>query len=432
MGKIKEIILNKKYLILFYFEAIFLQVFVLRIFTTGNLYNLLENLIWGINSLWVFIIFLDDIFHKRFNLKDRKLLYLILFFVISTISWLFCQSHHGFYYIYDLVKLYEFSFIFYTFSSNHTNKEIKNVIRIIAYTFCTYVLIYVLISLVHYITGNTMIHYPNGTSYNAIGIDNEVAHKERYMGVWSWYTIASFHCYIALVLHLYLIDQGKNKIIHSIGIIANAYMIYLTDSRSSLIILAFVLLSGILFLLKKNIGAKKAIYTCILLICISIVGFIVYKAISNPTLFQQFLSNPYQTLVVLSSGRLQMAKGIIDNLKNHLLLGEGYGNNDLVQSHYGIVHPHNVIMACLLYTGIIGLLLFILFIIKNIQSIIKNMTSIFNSQYKWILVLTICLFIESMFDICIIGARSTNIETPFFWLCLGIISYNTFKEDELI
>ena len=157
-------------------------------------------------------------------------------------------------------------------------------------------------------------------------------------------------------------------------------------------------------------------------------GFIVYKAISNPTLFQQFLSNPYHTLEVLSSGRLQMAKEIINNLKNHLLLGEGYGNNDLVQNHYGIVHPHNVIIACLLYTGITGLLLFILFIIKNIQSIIKNMTSIFNNQYKWILVLTTCLFIESMFDSNILGANSTNVETLFFWLCLGIVANNCFKE----
>lgn len=427
MSNIKDIILNKKYLILFYFEAIFFQVFVLRIFTTGSLYNLLENIIWGLNSIWVFLILLDDVFHKKFNLKDRKLLYLILFYLISTISWVFYQNHHGFYYIYDLVKLYEFSFVFYTYSSSHTNHETKEIIQIIAYTFCTYVLIYNLISLTHYLTGNTTIHYPNGTSYNAIGIDNELAHKNRYMGLWSWYTIASFHCYISLVLHLYLIDQNKNKIINSIGILASAYMIYLTDSRSSLIILAFVVLSGILFLLKKRIGTKKTIYSCIFLICISIVGFIGYKSISNPKLFQQFLNDPYTTLQTLSSGRLQMAEGILKNLKTHWFLGEGYGNNDFVQNHYGIIHPHNVIMACLLYTGITGLVIFTLFIIKNIQSTIKNMNSIFNHQYKWILVLVLCIFIESMFDIAIIAARSTNIETLFFWLCLGIVTNNQFK-----
>ena len=34
---------NKKILIIFYFEAIFFQVFILRIFFTGNVYNTLEH-----------------------------------------------------------------------------------------------------------------------------------------------------------------------------------------------------------------------------------------------------------------------------------------------------------------------------------------------------------------------------------------------------
>lgn len=77
-------------------------------------------------------------------------------------------------------------------------------------------------------------------------------------------------------------------------------------------------------------------------------------------------------------------------------------------------------MAILLYGGILGLILFIAFIIMNICSIFKNIHTILLGKQRWILVTIICILIESMFDICIIGAP-VNIQTLYFWVCLGII-----------
>ena len=430
LTKFNNYISNKKYLILFYFEAIFFQVFILRIFFTGNVYNTLEHLIWGINTLWVIYITIYDFKNKQIQFNNSRILILFLFFIVSTISWILYQPNHTLFYFYDLIKLYEFGFIFYSYPIDTDRKEIKNTINILAYSFCTYVFVYIIISFALVIFGHNAIILPNGSNQTMIGIDNALAHKTRFMGLWAWYTIASFHCYIALCLHLYLIETTKNKIINFIGILLCAYMIYLTDSRSSLLILGFIIISYFLFYLSKKISFKKTILVGLSIILVFGIAFVYLKLLSNQKLLTMLLNNPYETIKTLSSGRIQMAEEIINNLKNHWLLGEGYGNNNLIQNKFGIIHPHNALLATLLYTGWTGLFLFLIFTILNIKQIINNLSLIIHSNFKWILILSICVVIESFFDICIIGARSTNIETLFFYLCLGIVTNTNFPKNE--
>ena len=430
LTKFNNFISSKKNLILFYFEAIFFQVFILRIFFTGNVYNTLEHLIWGINTLWVIYITIYDFKNKQIQFNNSRILILFLFFIVSTISWILYQPNHTLFYFYDLIKLYEFGFIFYSYPINTDRKEIKNTINILAYSFCTYVFVYIIISFVLVIFGYNTITLPNGSNQTMIGIDNALAHKTRFMGLWAWYTIASFHCYIALCLHLYLIETTKNKMINFIGILLCAYMIYLTDSRSSLLILGFIIIAYFLFYLSKKISFRKTMLVGLSVILVFGIAFVYLKLLSNQKLLTMLLNNPYETIKTLSSGRIQMAEEIINNLKNHWLLGEGYGNNTLIQNKFGIIHPHNALLATLLYTGWTGLILFLIFTILNIKQIINNLSLIIHSNFKWILILSICVVIESFFDICIIGARSTNIETLFFYLCLGIVANTNFQKNE--
>lgn len=265
-----------------------------------------------------------------------------------------------------------------------------------------------------------------------IGIDNTLAHKTRFMGLWSWFTIASFHCYISICLQLYLIENKKNKIINGIGIIFCAFMIYFTDSRSSLLILGFIILSYFLFYLSKRLSFKKTIFIWLGVILIVGITFVSIKLMSNKELFTMLLNNPYETIKTLSSGRIQMAEEIINNLKNHWLLGQGYGNNTLIYQKFGIAHPHNAVLATLLYNGWSGFIILIIFFVLNIKQICLNLTRIINHNFKWILVLTLCVIIESLFDTCIIGAVSSNIETLFFYLCLGIVTNTNFLKNEKV
>lgn len=430
LTKFNNFISNKKNLILFYFEAIFFQVFILRIFFTGNVYNTLGHLIWGLNTLWVIYIAIYDFKNKQIQFNNSQVLIMFLFFIISTISWILYQPNHTLFYFYDLIKLYEFGFIFYIYPINTGIKEIKNTVNILAYSFCTYVFIYIIISFILVIFGYNTITLPNGSNQAMIGIDNVLAHKTRFMGLWSWFTIVSFHCYISLCLHLYLIENNKTKIINVIGIVLCTLMIYLTDSRSSLLILGFIFIFCFLFYLSKRLSFKKTLFLGLGVIFIVGIILIPIKLSSNKELFTLLLNNPYETIKALSSGRVQMAEAIIFNLKTHWFLGEGYGNNTLVYQSFGIVHPHNALLATLLYNGWVGLIILIIFFILNAKQIYLNLTKIINHNFKWILVLALCIIIESLFDTCIIGAVSSNIETLFFYLCLGIVTNTNFLKNE--
>ena len=205
-----------------------------------------------------------------------------------------------------------------------------------------------------------------------IGIDNELAHKTRFMGLWSWFTIASFHCYISICLHLYLIENNSNKITNSLGIILCTFMIYLTDSRSSLLILGFIIFSYFLFYLSKRLSFKKTIFIGLGGIFIVGITIISIKLSSSKELFTMLLNNPYETIKTLSSGRIQMAEAIIYNLKDYWLLGQGYGNNTLIYQKFGISHPHNALLATLLYNGWSGFIILIIFFVLNIKQICRK------------------------------------------------------------
>ncbi len=413
MSKIKNIIFNEKNLILFWFCCLFFQHFITQLLLPESIRAVIWHGLWILNILWTTVILIYDIYQKKINFKDTKVLVLTIFVLVNTSSWLLFNEH-GPYYIFTLVTLYEQAFVFYVYASKN---DIKDLFVKLAYAFIGLVSFYTIVSLICYVVGYTSFVLPNGTEITMLGVDNAVAHKTRFMGIWTWYTVASFDCYISILLSLYLLDLKKNKTFHITMIILNSIMIYLTDSRSSLIILAFIYLCFILFLLQKRIGTKKTLVTGIVLILLGSISFITLKVIKNPSLLS---GNLYETLRTLSSGRLQMAEGILSNLKNSWLLGNGYCNNEFVLTNYGIQHPHNVVMAVILYSGLAGLVLFTIFIIFNICSITKNIHYIYVNNLKWILVLVICIFIESMFDICIIGAP-VNVQTLYFWLCLGMV-----------
>ena len=417
MLKIKNILSSEENLIYFWFCCLFFQHFITQLLLPESIRSIIWHALWIIDILWTTIVLIYDVYKKKINFKDFKILVLTLFVLINTISWLLFNEH-GPYYIFTLVTLYEQAFVFYAYACKN---NIKDLFIKIAYSFIGIVTFYTIVSLICYVVGYTSFTLPNGTEITMLGVDNAIAHKTRFMGIWTWYTVASFDCYIAILLSLYLLDLKKNKIFHTIMIILNSLMIYLTDSRSSLIILAFIYLCIFLFFLKNKIGLKKTMFIGIIAIIIILAGFILLFYIKKRDLFFQLISNPYITLSELSSGRLQIATGIIKNLQKSLLLGDGYCNNFYVLAYLAVPHPHNVILAVLLYSGISGLVLFTIFIISNICSIVKNIHYIFSNHLRWLLVLVICVFIESMFDICIIGAPTT-IQSFYFWLCLGMVT----------
>ena len=57
-----------------------------------------------------------------------------------------------------------------------------------------------------------------------------------------------------------------------------------------------------------------------------------------------------------------------------------------------------------------------------------NLDNITANNIRGLFVLTLCVVIGSMFDVEILGARSPNMATLFFYLCLGICTNTHFKK----
>ena len=222
INKCKNLILSKTNLIIYWFSCLFFQHFVTQLLLPESIRSVIWHGLWVIDILWVTILIVYDIYKKQINFKDKKILFLFIFVLFTTISWVFKQTNHGPYYIFTLVTLYEQAFIFYLYALEANPNEFKTIFVKLAYIFIGFVSFYTIASLICYISGNTNFVLPNGTEINMLGIDNDLAHKIRFMGLWTWYTVASFDCYIAILLSLYLIDNNKNKIFHYIMIFLNS------------------------------------------------------------------------------------------------------------------------------------------------------------------------------------------------------------------
>ena len=354
---------------------------------------------------------------------------LVIYVGFTAVSWVIKAPVHNVYYLCTLIALFEQAFIFYRYGLENNIDEIKKIINITAYMFVGLVFLYTTSSLLFYVLGYQKVTFMDGTVIHMYSVENSLSHSKRYMGIWSWCTTASFDCYLAISLHLYLIDNKSNKLVHIVGIILNSIMIYLADSRTSLMILAVIIFSYAFFLMLKKIGKVKTLKYSKVFIVVMIVVTVIYLMIFKSNTLALLINSPEETLQGLTTGRFYMAKGILETIKGDLLLGKGYANNDFILNKYGIVHPHNLFLAFLLYTGIPGLVLFISFLVLNVISMRSKFSLLLANNLKWIFVLVVCVFIESIFDISIIGASPLNIQTFFFWLGLGIVSNEQLKNN---
>lgn len=426
---LKDFILNKRNIILFWLSYCIIEHFVTRIFLAETLRATLWRAFWFIDILWSIIILFDDIRHNRIDIKDKKKLLLVIFVGFTAVSWVIKAPVHNVYYLCTLITLFEQAFIFYRFGLESNIDEIKKIINIIAYMFGGLVFLYTASSLLFYVLGYDEVTFMDGTVIHMYSVENSLSHSTRYMGIWSWCTTASFDCYLAILLHLYLIDNKSNKLVHIASIILNSIMIYLADSRTSLMILAVITFSYVFFLMLKKKGKAKTVKYSKIFIVVMIVVTVIYLMTFKSDTLALFIHSPEETLQGLTTGRFYMAKGILETIKGDLLLGKGYANNDFILNKYGIVHPHNLFLALLFYTGIPGLVLFISFLVLNMISMRSKFRFLLANNLKWIFVLVVCVFIESIFDISIIGASPLNIQTFFFWLSLGIVSNEQLKNN---
>lgn len=428
MNTIKNLITNKSHLIIYWVFCIYFQQFVTQLLLPSTIRFVIWHILWVLDIAWVMTILIYDIYKKNICFKDPKILILIIFVLFTTISWLLKQPDHGPYYIFTLVTLYEQVFIFYTYAKENSIDDIKCLFKKLATIFIYFVSFYSFVSLVCYVTNYTSFTLPNGTEINVLVSIGSLGHKtERLIGLWTNTSVAGFDCYLAVILSLYLINQNNNNIQNSVFIIFNSIMLYFTNSRIALFLLLFTFLCFILFQITKKFGLAKTIRLSFEFITLISIIYIIYILYSYPDLITNLKANSATIIDNWTSGRLDMTIQTLSYTKNCLFLGSGYCNSEFTVAAYKLIHPHNIFLALLLYTGIPGLVLFTIFLILNVKDIVHNLDYIKLNNLKWLVVLVICVFFESLLDIAIIGAP-INIQTLYFYLCLGILVKDTNKK----
>ena len=419
ISKIKIRLLNRENMIIFYFYSLFIRWFAFGlIFPIAIKWNIVHFL-WIINAVWAFIIICDDIkkeYYKSYKIFDWiQVIYIIYIFL----TWFFLAKNHSFFYLHEIVTYIQMGYIVYSYPKKIKKEKIECFFAKISQHYVCIVFMLTLVSVILYVFGISEIKAIDGNNIMLYEGSYGLGHTavlSRYFGLFSVSTLAGFFCYLAVILHFYFIEKKSHIFFQYFGILLNSYMIFLTDSRCAKFIL---FLSFLFFIIKKfkiNIYTKK-FYKIILLFLLGSIGIILMFKFD---LLKEIISNPYQILNNLSSNRLGIAKLIFESLNTveKILFGLGWCNNIVLQQ-INEIHPHNLFLSIYLYTGIIGVIIFFIFLITNIRQIIKNNKIIKDMRCEWLVVIIIAVFVESCLDICIIG--DAHVETIFFWLSLGIL-----------
>lgn len=189
---------------------------------------------------------------------------------------------------------------------------------------------------------------------------------------------------IATIIIFYWILNNKNTRLHLLLLfslfIVNFTSVLLTGSRSSLLILliGFVLIG---FNYIKRINFINILLSIITIVIIMVVFYLIAK---NPS-FQGLVSR-WDIQGVIYSSRIDIWLKSLDYMTvQNLLVGDPSLYN---LYNFNNIHPHNIFLSLLLYTGIIPTIIFMLVIIVWVYKINKlvNKSNLTKSLYIAILI----------------------------------------------
>lgn len=246
----------------------------------------------------------------------------------------------------------------------------------------------------------------------------------QYYGLYTHNILGAFKCYISLILTLFLVEHKEiKKSISIFSIVLCILQIYYCDSRNVMGITGIILLAWLKFCVDAKVSKEKAkkIYNY----AISIFGislcYVVYKSIVFNMNFIEGDFSFYKLFNRFTSLRLEYWVKALDIIKEKPFLGWGLKNNGPVGSYQASLYNyHNLVVNLLVWTGLIGTFLFSYFLIESYKKVRRNSDKIKSANVKWLNVLCICVFLQSLLDVGLIGVYN-SLSTVYFWLCLGYL-----------
>lgn len=195
---------------------------------------------------------------------------------------------------------------------------------------------------------------------------------------------------VGIIGSIYLFNNNKlislKNIILVIFLIINAYTLYLTKSRTPVMVLMVFAIIMVFYVLCIFFGKKKNsklmrlafIFFCIILISICTL-FIVYRNsfALNSDNFRDFINK-------LSSSRLSIWESCIELSKESPIFGVKDARYDeFMMERMGIIHsPHNVYFSLMTINGIPALLIYLFIIGYTIVSAIRLIIKLDNNEDK--------------------------------------------------
>lgn len=200
------------------------------------------------------------------------------------------------------------------------------------------------------------------------------------------------------------------RLVNLFSLIFIGLLIVLTNSRTALVTLVFMLIAFILAIRKW----KVLFVVSILLFC-SFIGVLVFSSVSQTDSFSQKLINEYRGLVNplqdrFFQQRLGLWKRTLKLIEKNPVLGVGPRNFDLVmrgKSGYGASHAHNLFVNIGAEMGLVGFLTFLLWLFCYIHTWFKSRSILLGGFDRALWIGTLGAFIA----VVISGLGTTTLHT---------------------
>jgi len=235
----------------------------------------------------------------------------------------------------------------------------------------------------------------------------------RYNGFYAHANTLGPHNYIAFIVSVCLLSKRKmNRWVFFVLLASGLYLIYLSHSRTSYVVLTFIALySLLLYMHRKHRDKRKtsALILAMILIAFAAAGLLEKNTLRTFT--ELFAQSPYVAFNALTSARIDVWTDAINKFLSSPLIGVGWN----VPFVAGANTAHNIFLTVLAWTGICGTAVFAAILITAWQ---KGRARRLFSKEPWYLCLVLSVLLQCMTEQGILG-DSRHVYTYLFWLLLG-------------
>ena len=434
MKRIIAIIENPKYLIIAYVLAmLYIRDVVVDVLQVNNGYLLWNGVTIAI-AVWTAFQLCLLLIKKKFYI-DKTQICSIAFIVVTGISTLFIPLRpEG---NFSRCIIWYFLMVYSLYHSVNLPNQVgkRDNIDILVWIFKQVVLVFFVlntISILLFILYKFGITIPgffdlNGSVRSYMGWRGD---KLRYYGLYEWATDCSYRCSLSIFLTLYLYKKGfYSKLFTILSVVFAIVMILLTNSRGALLGLVSAIIYIVFIFTKKLVPGKKGnrLFFSFMVVGIGLfLGLFLHKYGYLIPLCRTNYPEFRNTINSITSGRYAMWESAIRTWMKYPLFGWGWTNAPLSMFQNAempaFITLHNFILDLLVWSGIVGLFLFLGLLVSFFVKVWKNRCVLQHCNIGWLLAFLGSVLIQAIFNPGLIGENS-HIESLLFWLIFGYLMY---------